>query len=333
MANIRTWSQIMDQALPDYSTTTNCGASIFFIMKSNLTTAGWVLTGSSNGNPASGAGMDGVDRIGTVFDPTMFVWNTNGSNHTWFVMRHPTLGYSFMFSCYGANAANPIWAKTEFTGGTVTNDPTSPDAIGLASSQFVTSAVLHRVSMLYNTFGEFLFISISSGTGSAEWACGLFQVVDASTSPLDPWPMVALWSYNASVSLGNWGALGISQLVQPTTWACKTGSGLNCNSVGSVYSGPFTQYAYDGSIGGYFYNAMNQAGGTTRGSFIAEPLKIWIWDQGNTYHQNTDYKGALADIEFCYNEPLGQGFVYGVPASRVKIGSLWLPFTVSPSFT
>ena len=332
MANIRTWSQIMDQAFPDYSAAQNCGASFLFLVKNNLQTAGWVLTGSSDGNPSDGAGMDGVDRIGTSFNNSLFVWNGEGYNRTWFVLRHPTLHYSVMFQC---NNAAPYYyfsfAKTEYTGGSVTNVPSSVDSVSVTNQRFIYGGTtLHRVSMLYNTLGEFLFICIRSGViGGPEHAVGLFQIIDPSTNPVDPWPMIGLSSYLVGSSgVGAWGALGAQPLITGNMLACRTGNGFIANYAGpNPLTIPYVAYTPIGWI----YSQENAAGGTTRNSWIARPLELWIIDPASPYN-HTDYKGSLADIELSFSETLPQGFTFGSPISRVLLGSMWLPFTIAPSF-
>ena len=328
MANVRTWSQSMDNMVNDYSTATLVCKSLAFQIKKGLLLAGWTVTGSSDGTPADGAGMDGNDRMTTSWDATKWICAAEGSNHSWFVMRHAGLGHSVCFNMTSANYFTWGWARAEFTGGTVTNRPTSTEECWsglLTQALFDNTATPHRISMLYNTDGDFIFMIVKgltgSGIGHVVSNISLLKLSDLAAG--DSWPCVG-WQYY--VNTGSMFMAAIQSM--NTMFFSKDIAGRTMNY--SAFSNNTTTLLLP-YINASPMVAYASLSGPNRGSMLNMPVLVWHGDFAAPY-AHSDYKGKMVDIEWCITQT-GQGFMNtAVPATRVRIGDFWVPLTVSPSW-
>lgn len=83
----------------------------------------WTTKGSSNGSSVSTAGVDHWSAH------TSLSWASGGSNHSWWWGENATLGYQVVIDCVGGVSSSAVIAfapiATPFTGGSLTNRPTS----------------------------------------------------------------------------------------------------------------------------------------------------------------------------------------------------------------
>ena len=324
MSNVRTWAQILDQNVDDYSTVTLVCKSMTYQIKKALLTAGWTVSGSSD---SATAGMDGSDRTTASWDASKWVCAAEGVAHTWIVLRHAGLGHSVCFNMISANYFAWSWAKTEYTGGSTTNRPTSLDECAYYNGSgiilFDGTATLHRVSLLYSTDGDFIFMLTKSGSGYSGGALALFKLGDLADG--DTWPCMGYNNFVASP--GGYSAAGMISTSSNFWSKTVKGRSMNGGSLTSNYTAPLVFTINSQPVSSY------SGVGSARYAMNTLPALIMHIDVGTPYI-NSGYKGKLVDVEWCTTSTayMGQGRLNASPVTRVHIGDLWLPLTVSPTF-
>lgn len=170
----------------------------------------WVVVGSSDGVTAA---LDGVDRWGATFDATKLVRAAAGVAHSWILLQSPTgitgLGvplYRLISLGTPDNARIKITdAKTAFTGGSITADPTSTNQVTYSGSTIMADVTVatHRANYVTDANGNY-FITFARA-GGAE-----FHTIFAFLGFADmPDPVNDLFPFTAIVDsrLGSRGAL------------------------------------------------------------------------------------------------------------------------------
>ena len=127
---------------------------------------------------------DGVNRWAAISN---LVWNTEGSAHSWIVLRFAD-GSQLMLACQAAAASGTNLAiyyspSVGFTGGTTTTRPTAADQIPvLASSTWINLSTDTNVKthMLLSADGNNIrFLMASSGQVSTAWVIGKATAFDS----------------------------------------------------------------------------------------------------------------------------------------------------------
>lgn len=311
MADILTWASDLDNAPNDISTSLLMSKSMLFQIFMMLKGAGWTVVGSCAPDDAGAnwtAGMDGVDRLGDVWSPLRWVAAAPGTNHTWFVLYHATLGHSICVDLNSVNAAYPaifVVAKTAFVATAnplLTYRPASVDEwLMTTTSHTLHDGVLvtNRIHMIYATRGDFLIWTSKSGTILNNTCLGLFKLEDLDPVVGDNYPVVSYSVWSAST------ALLTSTLTNATAWRGRTGGGYLSGLKGDTLD----NFAY-----------WPVGGGQWRKTFPSIPIVIWVDDNGRNWG---DYKGILPDIT---HGPLqANGAPMDSPVTRRIVGNMWLP--------
>lgn len=320
MANQYHWHESRNNLVADISSVANISKSIIFKWKQLLIASkGMTVVGSSD---AVTAGLDAVDRWTATLDTSKMVRAAAGVAHSWIVLSDAILGHLCLDLSGGSDAAmlNVIRAKTAFTGGTTTARPTSVDEVAGVVSLVMHDSVLtnHRASLLWADEGDFWLIDVKEGSGVEGTTLALVKPYDACSTPVADAHPVCM--YHAPSSSGGLGALNFTAGPSGNIyWKAKTGGGTTVKTMAP-------QLAYIAGGTGYVLqsSAMPASGGAFRHKWPEVPVTLWHDDV--TYG---DFKGTLADVSYAPHA-ITAGSVDADPAQRVKLGCLWLPFTVPP---
>jgi hypothetical protein len=168
----------------------------------------WTCVGSSDGTTAA---LDGVDRWGSTFDGTKIVRASPGSAHSWLVLRSPVLASGIQVSLllsFGSAQdfyATIGFAKAQFTGGSVTADPTSTDSwtpISVAQFSYQTGAFTARMHGVLSTSGDFfLWTARLGGGGNADFVSACIAPVGCKAN--DAYPVWTFASYITGTDASN----------------------------------------------------------------------------------------------------------------------------------
>lgn len=204
----RTWYTRYNAPVADNSTSLLLAKSIIFAFKSCLrgqassgslgdtdggvlaapSSSYWTCEGSSDG---ATAGMDGTDRWTASFDATKIVRGTAGVAHSWIVLKSPTTittGPYYMMISWDTGSDQSLtvqFAKSPFTGGTATANPTAPaNAASVMSSFTFAEAVTqpHRFHYTVDADGNFFFLTSKNTSGIFNWCIIGCALVDYETS-------------------------------------------------------------------------------------------------------------------------------------------------------
>lgn len=155
----------------------------------------WTVAGSSDG--VNGA-MDGVDRLGTTFDETKFVWgSSNTSVRSWIVLQNTSLGIYIcidLFGQYSGRSACTWMSTTLPTGGSSSSAPsaspvaypsqTGPiDGVWAAFENTIGAGYIHGILA---TDGSFLVFDSRSGLARFASAFGALKLSDTMASDSAP---------------------------------------------------------------------------------------------------------------------------------------------------
>ncbi len=173
-----------------------------WIVDTLTSTSNWVDGNGASATPANpmtvryscdsvtaGTVGDGVNRWAAISN---LVWNTEGSAHSWIVLRFAD-GSQLLLACQaaavtGINLAIYLSPSAGFTGGTTTARPTATDQIAVLPSTtwtFLTTDASVKVHMLLSVDGNNIrFVLASGGQASIAWIIGKSTVFDLSwTTP------------------------------------------------------------------------------------------------------------------------------------------------------
>lgn len=207
--------------------------------------AAWTCAGSSDGTTA---GMDGVDRW---TDITKVVNAGNGSNHSWIVLQSPATftssgSYYLLIDCNSGTVNNGTiaYANAVFTGGSVTNAPTSTNAVyapgtSQPAAYWNSTANLgtgggFRLNIARNATGAFYLLGASAGVLRFVFAL----------CPLRGLPQNALWKAWLYFVPGTGGGVGQTGTLYGRTAATAIVPSINNSMVnlGAAVSTPAYDY-------------------------------------------------------------------------------------------
>lgn len=337
MAHEKTWQFAMNQAFGDVSSVHNQGAWwTWFVVQAllgrvPLTDASgaaiaspqglWTIAGSSDGVTA---GMDGVDRWGSTFDATKFVWGANTSAaRSWVVLQAPAAfgSYWLTIDLVGTDGEYCIlfgaWAAP--TGGSTTARPTSTVEQYVGSSgtsprpwSDTATVVGRHAHLILATDGSFFVLQSIDGSGKFQGYITSHKIMDTKLG--DTYPHGVLFSNFA-------------------TGGAFIGSDLNTNGSTANWSSNNNS----GPVGG------NLAGlSTPTGSLTFSVFNGGVDTLDNTYNDWPIYfipstlrtiKGRFADWRWTHGDPNKDGMVYpltGTPTD-MRVGGTWVPCNQAPS--
>ena len=226
----KTYQYAMNQVM-DASSTTNTGKNIAWWIKAallgsntlawkdangnSITPTGlWAVDSSCDGTTAGTAG-DGVDRWGAAFTPANLNYNSEGSAHSWFVLKHTGLNLFLVLNLTGGTyQVSFSVSKTQPTGGTTTNRPTAADEINPSlwrNLNVYPNGGTMKTHIALATDGSAVMMSTQDGQGYNYWGGVLHKFADTHAGDLVP----HLFYFNYSGS----GAFSLSQLQNGYAWA------------------------------------------------------------------------------------------------------------------
>jgi hypothetical protein len=191
----------------------------------------WTLDSSCNSITAS-APASGIDNLHlkspAVYTASDWVHAAAASPHSWYVLKSPLMNginwYMLVASDTAtATSATIALAKTPFTGGTTTANPTSVDSwlMGAAISTWnagTSSGVLNRFNMALNSLGDFIFFPVQVGQATPNFASLCIGVVaPIGTNVNDPFPIWTQKFFSATAP----GGFDTTQLATATTQASR----------------------------------------------------------------------------------------------------------------
>lgn len=268
----------------------------------------WTCAGSSD---SATAGMDATDRWTGTYDATKLINAAPGTDHSWMVLQHPTLGWQVCIDYTGAQyQLSFVYSLAGFTGGSITNRPTATDEVQNASwvnLEFHSNSSDHRMNGALATDGSFIFAGVPIGSGGAFFGW-IFQIL-ANTKSGDTFPanMYVKWAAGAG------GAFNRSAMAVGTAgWSTQ-----NANVTSIINATPLA-----GECGG-FWPLENMSVDQQCGLFTDLPMFCGAVNSG----QGT-LKGRLVDIRW---GPSPLSSTYAEPTllnpTSVLLGDCWLPFS------
>ena len=226
-----------------------------------FTTNPWTMVQCSDG-----AGTVSSSNILTTI--AKFVWATQGTNHTWFVLKQTGVGSNFevCFDLAASSRNNAVISfspNAGFTGGTATAAPTATDEVFLVGTAHNAPAAYTGTGLSSSAVTQFEVHALQSTDGqctrlvmetySSGGYAGFFALFDKPNNPVTGtpgWanPCVGIWSvvsmtpanFNTSSSNGCKGrANGVVMPLFLTSLGIQTGLPITRQTVQSDVSGEF----------------------------------------------------------------------------------------------
>lgn len=238
---VKSYQYNVNQFLRATGTLLTDNQNLLFALYTSLTTFG--------SNPWTVVSSSGFGSAGAI------TWATNGSTHSWVVLKQAAIASNFqvLISCSNGNTTLlNVWFSpvTGFTGGTSTNDPTIPGD----ATQVLTNAAWgantgdqqYRLHVLESTDGTVTraLICMYGGTSSGGICTG-FLNLELPQTPVTGWtnPAHVLWTGSSSgnqvttLSILYQTATGFGRATNNFTlfW---TGENINGTLVSAAFSAP-----------------------------------------------------------------------------------------------
>jgi len=275
----------------------------------------WTCEGSSD---SSTAGMDGSDRWTSTFTPSKLVRNTEGSAHSWIVLKSPNaMGPVYLLLNYNGGSEgliNITFSSSAYTGGSTTAKPTATNetpygtatvatAVGVISLES-TFNVVYKAGFSCNADGEWFYYTNRVSTGIFNSFLAMNKCVNTSGS--DNWPWVL---FGNQLNSGR-GAGAVANICTTAQFTSRTPNGG-----ARVATGGMVQY----------YCATSQWAGTMtldslQSSWITLPI----------YNCNLDasvmtWRGNLADAYWVGAATVGGGYPTAASQTQMVVGDLLIP--------
>jgi hypothetical protein len=172
------------------------------------TTGFWTHYGSSD---SVTAGIDGTDRWLATYDGTKIVRGSSSAIRSWWVGRSPaTMNGQTFYMCLsfdgtGDPVATIVFAKTAFTGGSITARPTSVDEwisnAGVPSWN-AGNVISHRYNMGMTSDGSWYYFVCRSGAVGSHHDLGIMCMAPIGCNAGDNYPIYTHKNYSASALAG-----------------------------------------------------------------------------------------------------------------------------------
>lgn len=312
MALEKVWqSAYNDLLITDVSNTDRARRQVWyyydFLNRSSLTGA-WTVVGSSD---SVTGGMDGVDRWTHTFTPSKFVWNNNGSAHSWMCLRSPNaLGPIYLLIAYDRAG---YWEQCSFylsytlpTGGSNINNPTiaspSHSFVNVANDANTANFRMHGVLAADGSF------FISMGRDLSNVFNGVFMVntlVEPRTGDTKNIVTGGIWGNSSGVS---------TTFFDSMKGLAPDNSEVAISMITPVYGSARTD----------LLTGMNQD--TTEAKYLDWPAYAFV-----STPAKRSIKGRIQDLRLVVGG-LANGTVE--PASgtpeQVVVGPIWVPCFTTP---
>ena len=299
----------------------------------------WTCEGSSNG---TGAGaMDAVDRWTATFDATKIVPQSEGTNHSWIVLKSPAaLGPVYVCINYCGPVVVPgdtsasagfIWSYTPFTGGSATNRPratisvtgdaefSTPLGAGSPADNhyeaFTSDLALSATFLAHfavNANGGYHFATTRNGQGKFHSYQFAEKAADAELLDIRQTWVGSETNANTRGAPG-WGSFAINRVISRVWDDNSTGgnSGGVCNWTFGSSGTAFPSYFPADTITGQF-----------------RTLPLYLFDATNL---KTAWRGRIPDVWAVSTPTVGGSYPNtGTPTQHV-VGDLLVPFAIIPT--
>ncbi len=332
MADLFTWSSILNYPLTYTSTETLIKTMIFGIHKMLLDTNLWSVYKCS-------AFVGGEQTIGfgeSLFSSTYVAseWVYHAVNHSWCTYYNAGLGIYLTLDCsapivVGQGHSPEFWyAPGEPTGGgTISTRPTHAfewgyeNGTGSGQLKLITGTtyVPHFMNMVYSSRGDFWLWVYEKEKIYETFGMACTQISNPDPVVGDNYPAVTYAYFENTV-----GALYAPHVFSGSYrgWKGRTGGGLlvgHTPSTPTLYFGGLNRSDATTLISpNYYWNY----GAVGRHKHLIVPFDLYVIDTSAIY---TDYKGRLPDVEMCAPLARGMPLEQTGTVTRRAIHSLWLP--------
>ncbi len=183
----RTWYSAVNRSLDDVTTGLRSHASMWFSLIRLLTGAEAGTNGASGAPPSSsywtvhsshacGVAASSGNNFSTTFTASQWLRNTAGNSHAWFVLQSPNDvldGPWYIMVSLGTSSdqqAIIAVAKSAFSGGTTTADPTATNQSTYTAFQVhPNTTTAGRAHVVVDDDGNFFFYSSKNSSGYAHF--------------------------------------------------------------------------------------------------------------------------------------------------------------------
>lgn len=276
----------------------------------------WSCISSSDGTTYNSSG----DAIGSAFNAAKWVRAAaEGTAHTWIQLYNANAGVYLIINYIGASdtLAQVIYSRTAFTGGSLTNRPTSTAEwyMGSASNSSVTVATdtntsaQHRSHFTVASNGEFFYATSRDGTGVFYHLHAVLNAVQPDANDdHQSWSL-----YHGSTSgrgAGVWASLA-------TVGTCL--NGRNPGNTLTISTGGMLTYTFGSSA----WPGINGSDGKT-GQYRPFPAYVV------TYTTVTAFRGTLPDVWAIGTAAVGSSYPTAAAQTHMIIGDALVPSSVVP---
>lgn len=277
----------------------------------------YTVVGSSNGTTAA---LDGVDRWGSTFTPANIVRAPAGTAHSWIVLQNTGLGVWILIDHIGSSDGQCLisYARTAFTGGSITTAPTSTTQLVFGASTLSAFAhlaetlfgVTYRFGISVNSSGEFhvVYNRATSGYFTSYLTLGTFR----SQRPGDVWPNYGTFHQNASGR-----GAGLSASVFSTS-ICSI---RNVNNTG--------RSSFGGITSTYTFGSTGFEGSAVGDSAVSQLMSLPLFAVTLDGAANAGYRGTVQDLYIANSAGAVGGFYPPTgPQQYILVNQLLVPFLV-----
>lgn len=269
----------------------------------------WTCLGSSDGTTA------GIDATNRWTAQNKVIFNSNGSSHSWMLMRNTTIGIDLLLDCNSTGTGNiraaACWtADGVFSGGSTTAGPTATfefDArasggVGAGTNAIfqgdIVTAGTNYLNFICSDDGTFKIFTTRSGFGIFTGVLELHKTT--GSDPSDHYA-VQLIMDGLNSSRGVYGAGGMTSA---SACACRSINNVNSTVGGWQTSGTFGGTSEPGTVG--------TDGGTS--NFIAYSIDCY------TNSGTPAYRGQMVDNYFIGTAQVGLSFPSAAAQTHVVVG-------------
>ena len=277
------------------------------------TQALWTVVGSSDG---ATAGMDGVDRWGSPFDPTKIVYGYGATAHSWVVLQSPLMNRHTYYLLVAYNTSYTYAVNISLgvdsppTGGSTTVNPTMVNGTTVSVCNFhhnTNPGSIHMHGALAKD-GSFSILVSRDNTG--KFSSGFIVHLLANARPGDGYPVWMFMDADTALSTG-FGSAAV---------------GLDIKLSGFMRA-PDNSVA--GNWSGVLPSATNFPGGTDMFDGSVLDWDMWVGASTAAYRS---IRGRIQDIAYIGTGPAtGSIDDTGGAPSYMVVGNYWFPTNDAPN--
>lgn len=280
-------------------------------------TSVWTCLASSDGTTYNSSG----DQIGSSFNAAKWVRAAaEGTAHTWILLQNSNCGLYLCISWVGGSdtVCTFTFSRTAFTGGSLTNRPTSTAEfyMGSSSSSSITfcadtsTATSHKSHFTTAANGEYFFEVSRDSQGYFHHFHAVLNAVQGDTGDNHQ-----SWALFHAVASGRGGG-GWSSIATPGTGI----NGRNPGNTAVISTGGLLTYTFGSSV---WASSAGSDGKT--GQYRPFPAYLATFTTVNAW------RGTLPDIWAIGTAPVGAGYPSAAAQTHMVVGDSLVPSSVVPS--